>query len=198
MPCNYQPLEVMPLRAAATLCQPAFLHDGKVALEDPATTVMTDLTMIAAVTIDPSCSLNEATEKMISMNVKLLFVTDSNNRIIGLLTNSDLQGERPIQFQQMNGVSRAEILALDIMTGVDHIDALDYSAVRKAKVGDIALTMKDLHRQHALIVEEHGGIRYVRGIFSTTHISKLLGVQIDTFEMASSFADLGRILGCMP
>ena len=196
MPCNYEELEVKPLKTAATLCQPEFLHDGRVALEDPATTVMTDLTAVAAVTISPSSSLNEATEKMINMNVKLLFVTDANNRIIGLLTYSDLQGERPIQFQQMNGISRSEILALDIMTGVDQIDALNFSVVKKAKIGDIAMTMKKLHRQHALVVEEHQGTRRVRGLFSTTHISKLLGVQIDTFEVATTFADLGRILGC--
>jgi len=198
MPCHYQELEVLSLHAAATLCQPEFLHDGKVDLEDPATTVMTDLTIVAPVTIPPSSSLSEATEKMINLNVNLLFVTDSNNRIIGLLTNSDLQGERPIQFQQMNGVPRAEILALDIMTGIEQIDALSFSAVEKAKVGDIAMTMKNLHRQHALIVEKKGGVLYIRGIFSTTHISKLLGVEIDTFEVASTFADLGRMLGCNP
>lgn len=196
MPCNYQELEVIPLRAAVTLCQPEFLHDGKVVLEDAAITVMTDLTMVASVTISPSSTLNEATEKMINMNVKLLFVTDSNNRIIGLLTNSDLQGERPIQFQQMNNISRAEILALDIMTGIEQIDALDFSAIEKASVGDIAMTMKSLHRQHALVVEEQQGDRRIRGLFSTTHISKLLGVQIDTFELASTFADLGKLLGC--
>jgi CBS-domain-containing membrane protein len=196
MPCNYQELEVIPLRAATALCQPEFLQNGKVVLEDPATTVMTDLTTVASVTISPSSSLNEATVKMINMNVKLLFVTNVNNRVIGLLTNSDLQGERPIQFQQMNGVSRAEILALDIMTGIDQIDALDFSAVEKAKVGDMAMTMKNLHRQHALVVEEKEGIRQIRGIFSTTNISKLLGVQIDTFEVAATFADLGKILGC--
>ena len=152
MPCNYEELEVKPLKTAATLCQPEFLHDGRVALEDPATTVMTDLTAVAAVTISPSSSLNEATEKMINMNVKLLFVTDANNRIIGLLTYSDLQGERPIQFQQMNGISRSEILALDIMTGVDQIDALNFSVVKKAKIGDIAMTMKKLHSQHAMVL----------------------------------------------
>lgn len=197
MPCNYQELDSKPLQVACTLCEPSFYPRGVVDLEDPAIKVMTDLTTVAAVTISPSCNLDEATDRMLKMKVKLLFVTDSQERIIGLITYSDLKGERPIQFQQSNGVSRAEICVLDIMTGIENIDVMDWSTIEKAKVGDIAMTMKKLNRQHALVLDNPGEDSYrIRGIFSTSQLSKLLGIHIDTSEVALTFAELERVLGC--
>jgi signal-transduction protein with cAMP-binding, CBS, and nucleotidyltransferase domain len=158
---------------------------------------MTDLTTVSAVTISPSCSLDEANDRMMRMKVKLLFVTDSKNRMIGLITYSDLQGERPIQFQQSNGVSRGEVCILDIMTGIETIDTIEYSVVEKARVGDIAMTMKKLNRQHALILEHPSeDIYQIRGIFSISFLSKSLGINIETTEVAKTFAEFERVLGC--
>ncbi|MCP3850922.1 MAG: CBS domain-containing protein [Gammaproteobacteria bacterium] len=197
MPCNYQELEIKPLQVAATLCEPNYYPDGTVSLEDPAINVMTDLTRVAAVTISPSCTLDEATDRMLKMKVKMLFVTDSKNRIIGLITYSDLQGERPIQFQQSNGVSRKEICILDIMTGVQTLDAVDWTVVKKARVGDIAMTMRKLNRQHTLVLEHPSEDTYqIRGIFSISLLSKSLGINIETTEVAQTFAEFERVLGC--
>ena len=198
MPCNYQELEIKPLQFAATLCTPSLYSQSKlIQLEDPATTVMTDLTEVVAVTISPSSSLDEANDLMIKKKIKLLFVVDTKERMIGLITYSDLQGERPIQFQQSNSVPRSEICVLDIMTGIDTIDAMDWSAVENAKVGDIFMTMKKLHRQHSLVLDSSGTDNYqVRGIFSISLLGKLLGLEIDTTEVAHSFSEFGRVLGC--
>ncbi len=197
MPCIYQELEIKTLQVAATLCDPSKHPQEKVSLEDPAIDIMTDLTSIAAVTISPSLSLSEATDRMLKMKVKLLFVTDSKERIVGLITYSDIQGERPIQFQQSNGVPRSEVCVLDIMTGIENIEVLDWSAVEKARVGDIAITMRKLNRQHALVLEQPAeGTYQIRGIFSISLLSKLLGFQLDTTEVAKTFAEFERVLGC--
>ena len=196
MPCNYQELIIKPLQVAATLCEPISSPQGSVSLEDPAIKVMTDLTTVTAVTILPSCTLDEATNQMLKMKVKLLFVTDSQEQLIGLLTYSDLQGERPIQFQQSNGVSRSEICVVDIMTGIETIDVMEWSAIETARVGDIALTMRKLNRQHALVLDHPADTYRIRGIFSTSLLSKLLGMQIDTTEVAQTFAEFERVLGC--
>ncbi len=197
MPCNYQELEIKTLQVAATLCTPDYYVQEQVKLEDPAIKIMTDLSQIAAVTISPSCTINEATDRMLKMKVKLLFVTDTKDRIIGLITYSDIQGERPIQFQQSNGVSRSEVCVLDIMTSIESIEALDWSIVEKARVGDIAKTMRKLNRQHALVLEHPDENTYqIRGIFSISLLSKLLGLQIDTTEVAKTFAEFERVLGC--
>ena len=196
MPCNYQELRINPLQIAATLCEPNTHPDRKVSLEDPAVNIMTDLTTVTAVTILPSRSLDEATDLMVRMKVKLLFVTNTQKQFIGLLTYSDLQGERPILFQQSNSVSRNEITVHDIMTGINTIEVMDWSAVETARVGDIALTMKKMNRQHALVLDHPADAARIRGIFSTSLLSKLLGMQIDTTEVAQTFAEFERVLGC--
>ena len=197
MPCVYQELEIKPLKVAVSLCEPNFYPIGTVTLEDSALKVMTDLTTVTSITISPSRSLDEATDRMLKMKVKLLFVTDSKDLIIGLITHSDLQGERPIQFQQSNSVSRAEISIHDIMTSIDNLDVMEWSVVENARVGDIAMTMKKLNRQHALVLDHPDNDSYrIRGIFSTSLLSKLLGIQIDTTEVAKTFAEFERVLGC--
>ncbi len=197
MPCNYQELEINPVQSAPVLCEPSFFPKGEVSLEDPAIKVMTDLKFIAAITISPSSSLEEATDRMIKTKVKLLFVTDPSEQLAGLITYSDLQGERPILFQQHNGVQRSEIIVGDIMTRTAELDAIDWSIVERAKVGDIAMTLKKLNRQHALVVDKgYEDTPYIRGIFSTSQLSKMLGVYIDTAEVAQTFAELERVLGC--
>lgn len=196
MPCNYQELIIKPLQVAATLCEPESSPRGSVSMEDPAIKVMTDLTKVPSVTILPASTLDEATIQMLKMKVKLLFVTDSSDKLVGLLTYSDLQGERPIQFQQSNGVSRSEICVVDIMTGIETIDVIEWSAIETARVGDIALTMRTLNRQHALVLDHPADAFRIRGIFSTSLLSKLLGIQIDTTEVAHTFAEFERVLGC--
>ncbi len=196
MPSNYQELEIKPLQSASVLCEPNFFPKGEVSLEDPATKVMTDLKSVAAITISPSSSLSDATDRMIKTKVKLLFVTDPNEQLAGLITYSDLQGERPILFQQHNGVQRSEITVGDIMTRSAQLDAIDWSVVERAKVGDIAMTLKKLNRQHALVVDKgYEDTPYIRGIFSTSQLSKMLGIQIDTTEVAQTFVELERVLG---
>lgn len=198
MPCNYQELEVKSLQVAATLCSPNLYSQANIIkLEDPATKVMTDLSSVVAVTISPSANLDEANDLMIKKKIKLLFVTDAKERIIGLVTYSDLQGERPILFQQSNGVPRSEVCILDIMTGIDNVDAIEWSVIKHSKVGDVFMTMKKLHRQHALVLDNSNPDAYqIRGIFSISKLSNLLGLEIDTTEVAHSFAEFGRVLGC--
>ena len=192
----YHELEIKPLQVSATLCKPNYTPGGSVSLKDPAIKVMTDLTVVAAVTISPSSLLDEAIEQMKKMKVKLLFVTDTKEQIIGLITYSDLQGERPIQFQQSNGVSRNEICVLDIMTSIDKVDVIDWSVVEKSRVGDIVMTMKNIRRQHALVMEgELDNTCRIRGIFSTTPMSRLLGIEIETPGIAQTLAEFERILG---
>ena len=50
---------------------------------------------------------------------------------------------------------------------------------------------------HALVLDNSNPDAYqIRGIFSISMLSKLLGLEIDTTEVAHSFAEFGRVLGC--
>ena len=62
--------------------------------------------------------------------------------------------------------------------------------------GDIVATLKDMGRRHALVVDhDEEGRQKVRGIFSARQISTQLGHQIETVEVAKTFAEGGAALG---
>jgi hypothetical protein len=76
------------------------------------------------------------------------------------------------------------------MTPRAKIEAIDMANVLKSMVGHIVTTLRDSARQHALIVDRDPitGEQRIRGIFSATQIARQLGISIQTFEVASTFA----------
>lgn len=166
-----------------------------VALTDPATLVMTDISKIAPFSIEPTATIDAVNDKMIACGVRLLFVTEGNGDLLGLVTSTDILGEKPVQFITKHGVRREEILVRDIMTLKENLDVLYMSSVANAAVGDIVETMKTVKRQHMLVVEHTSGKETLCGIFSTTQINRQLNINIEPSEVpGTSFADLGKVL----
>ncbi len=150
-------------------------------LDSPALEVMTDLRRVSAVTTDGNTSIANANQTMIARGVRALFVVDDTRRILGILTSSDLLGERPIQLAQARGIHYDEVAARDIMTPAERLEVVDLRDVQHARVGNIIATLRLASRQHALVVEdvEGGGAtgdRTVCGIFSLTQIGRRLGI----------------------
>lgn len=163
-------------------------------LDDPALAVMTDFQIVHAVTIRPEVSIDGALAIMKSQGVRLLLVTDEHDEILGLITAKDIQGEKPIKIAQESRITHSAIRVDAVMTPQSAIEVLNMLSVRNAQVGHIVATLKMLARQHALIVEvdpETKG-QCVRGIFSTSQISKQL--EVNAAEMVtwdSSLAEIG-------
>jgi hypothetical protein len=77
------------------------------------------------------------------------------------------------------------------MTPQDRLDALEMRDVQHARVGQIVATLKEMARQHALIVDYDGsGHQRVRGMFSLTQIARQLGVSIQSTEVARTFSEI--------
>jgi siroheme synthase len=132
---------------------------------------------------------------MIAYGVRLLFVAKADGVLHGLVTFTDLFGEKPVQYIQQHGGSREEILAQDIMTPLAQLEALQQNNVLRAKVGDIVETIKAAGRQHMLVSHTYAdGRQVVTGLFSSTQIEKLLGIEIELSPRAQTFADLERAL----
>lgn len=193
---KYSILKVQPLEMGVT-----FQHPGKkellpVTLKDPAIDVMTDFQKVAAITIAPEESIDTANSKMIRESIRLLFVVNRNQNILGLLTATDILGEKPIQFLQITRGRRKDITVADIMVPQGKIDVLDFSAVGRAKVGDIVETLKKAGRQHALVSDrpEPSQNKTIRGIFSLNQIARQLGVDLQAFEVANTFAEIAQII----
>lgn len=192
---NYNPLSYKSLDAGATYHRPPQRLPERVTADSPATDVMTDFIKVAAMTIGPCASLEDANQRMIASGIRLLFVTGRDNEIMGVITATDILGEKPMKYLQEVGGKREDIFVRDIMTAQDKLDVLCMPEVERATVGDIVETMRRVGRQHALVVERAADDRQiVRGMFSTKQISKQLGITIETTEVAQTFAELEAAL----
>ena len=169
--------------------------------DSPATGVMTDLTRVTAITIREHATLAEANEVMIERAVRSLFVVGDQSAMVGMVTSTDLLGERPIQLSQQLGIRRDEITVRDVMTPADRLEAIDLEDVLQARVGDVVATLKQSGRQHALVIERvssgtAGAVQMVRGIFSLTEIARRLGVPIQaTHDIPRTFAEIEAAIG---
>ena len=187
---QYSPLTLTRLATGARVAEP--VAPGRVTFDDPAFAVMTDLRQVSAATTRPEETIDQAHAIMIRRGVRLLFVLQPGGSIAGIITATDLLGEKPVRFRQERGVAHAEILVEDIMTPASMLEALSLMDVAQMRVGHIVATLQAVGRRH-LIVAEEGGQR-VRGIFSTSQLARQLGMEVQTFEVARSFADIEAAL----
>ena len=190
----YRSLSPRPLKSGAACQKPNSYIP--VRLSTPAIEVMTDFQLVSPVTIGPDESLGQATNAMISRGVRLLFVVNADGLIIGLITARDTTGERPIKLIRDRGGKHSDLRVEDVMTRHENIEALTIADVLNAEVGHILQTLKHIGRQHAIVVEAdpNSGAELVRGIFSATNIGRRLGVPIQTFEVARTFAEIEAAL----
>lgn len=192
---NYTSLPYHNLNTGTTYQRPPQRLPEKVTADSPATDVMTDFTKVAAITMGPCATLDAAEQRMIASGVRLLLVTDQSNAILGIITSTDLQGDRPVKYLQEVGGKREDIFLRDIMTPSDKIEVLYMVDVENARVGNVVETMKRVGRQHALVLDlDENKQQIVRGLFSTKQISKQLGISINPTEVAKTFAELEAAL----
>jgi len=191
----YLPLPQRALAKGARFQNPE-PRGGRVRLTSPALEVMTDLCHVPAATIDPDAPLDAANRFMIRRGVRLLLVTDDQRQVLGLITSTDILGERPVKYAIERGVRRQDILVRDIMTPRDRLEVLWYADLAASEVGHVIATLKASGRQHALIAEPApGGGEVVRGIFSLSQIARQLGIQLAWTEVARTFAEIEAALG---
>ena len=192
---DYAPLDFIMLQAEVPYARPTQTLPEKVTLDDSAVQVMTDFRSMTAIIILPADTVDEAHSRMIQRGVRLLLVVDENRNVLGIVTASDILGEKPVQVAVQRGAGRGEIQVRDIMTPQDRIEVLDLSAVRGAKVGHVVATLRKAGRQHAVVVERDAkGGQIVRGIFSATQIARQLGVSLQMTEVARTFSEIEATL----
>lgn len=190
---QYAPLIARPLgrRGRCTLQHPV---PARVTLDSPALEVMTDLSRVSAVSIAVNATIDQANQYMIARGVRALFVLAGDD-VAGLVTATDVLGDRSMQVAQGRGVPRRELVVADIMTPLPALEAFALWDVRMAKVGQVVASLQRMSRHHALVVEllPDGGER-IAGIFSTSEIARQLGHPVPIPGYATSFAELERAL----
>lgn len=189
---EFRPLSTHSLPRTTDLLQPDLRPQTLVTLDSPALTVMTDLRQVRPVSIDQDATLRQAHQLMVCSGIRLLFVEDAQHSLVGLVTAVDLLGERPIQRMQEQGKSHAELLVRDVMTPRVRLDALRMEEVSHARVGELVATMKQLGRQHALVVQVNvdNGHHELCGLFSTTQMARKLGMPLSFIRLPQTLSEI--------
>ena len=95
---EYFPLTEHSLKTGAIFLSPAQKLPEKITLEDPAINAMTDLSRVAVVTTRAQTSMDKAHDKMKRCGVRTLLVVDDGDKVLGILTTTDILGEKPMRF----------------------------------------------------------------------------------------------------
>jgi CBS-domain-containing membrane protein len=193
---HYAPIKSTLLETGMSLHPVEKVYSDSVSLDDPATRVMTDLMKISAITIRPEISIEIATQRMKHRGVRMLLVTDDKDDIIGLITSTDLQGEKPLQLVQQRGVHYRDLTVRDIMTEHAQLEVLSMEDVEKASVGQVVATLHASGRQHALVADRIPGSldQSLRGIFSAAQIARQLDIEIIGPKVAETFAEIEQLI----
>ncbi|MCB1314834.1 MAG: CBS domain-containing protein [Leptospiraceae bacterium] len=166
----------------------------RVSMDSSAMEVMTDLKQVAASTIGPESSVEEANTKMKLRGVRMLLVVDVDDTILGLITATDVLGEKPMQYLNTHGGQHKDIKVKNIMTPQSQIEVLLIRDVSQASVGDVVETLKKVGHQHAVVVDNQGpnNARTIRGIFSLNQIARQLGINIVNYEVPHTLSEIAN------
>ncbi|MFC1603297.1 CBS domain-containing protein [Pseudomonadota bacterium] len=192
----YKALSCSLIAQGSTVAREARDRKINLSLNDPAMYVMTDFNIMPPFAIGPTASIDAANAKMIASGIRMLFVTGSDGTLFGIVTANDVLGEKPVRYLHEHSGTREDIMTQDIMTPHSELQALKLLDVEMSTVGDVIETMKKLQRQHVLVVEtsETKSGESIRGLFSSTQITRQTGVEIPISERANSFADIERVI----
>ena len=190
------PMPTFRLEAGAAIAQSTPGNAARVTLDSPALEVMTDLMQVKAATTSPATSLHQAEQMMIYLGVRMLFVVTDMPAIVGLVTSTDLRGERQMRLVHERNVHYDELTVGDVMTGLAVLDAIDLERMRVATVSNVIATLKRFGRNHLLVVQADSpqGARRVRGVVSRSQVERQLGTQLTLTPIADSFAEIERAL----
>ena len=193
---NYHALPSRTLGAGAGYRRPSPAWPS-VDLESPAREVMTDLTRVSAATIRPQAPATSANQHMMARGVRLLLVIDEHECVLGLISATDILGERMLKVATARGLRRQELTVADIMTPAEQVEVIALEDIDGARVGHVVATLLHAGRHHALVVdaEPDSGRPMVRGVLSLSQVARQLGRPLQLAEVARTFAEIEVALG---
>ena len=129
------------LSAGTSIAQAQPPQQERVTPESPGMAVMTDLTEVRAATVQPGTTLTQAEQTMIHQGVRLLFVVSQVPSVDGIVTATDLQGEKPLMRVNQRQLKFEDLTVADVMTPLADIDAIDFASLRRANVDQVVTAL---------------------------------------------------------
>lgn len=158
------------LEKSQTICFPSLRQT--MTLASPAIDFFTDFRYVKPLIIDSDIPIDQVEALMCQVHVHLKIVINRDNEIIGLISHKDLVGERPIQIEARQKISRSEIVVSDIMTPIKALKALRYSELVDTKISDVLEALKEEHASHFLVIDDESS--FICGLISTSDIMQKL------------------------
>jgi CBS domain-containing protein len=143
---------------------------------DPAIHAITDFTREHPVTVEEDRQIDDALHDMIHLGVRAMLVM-REQRIVGLITSYDIQGERPLQFLQTSTYTRHQDIRVGhIMTPWDKLLAVDWESIQAARAGDLLHMVEEAGITHLLVLEtgKKNTAPIVRALVSRARLSRQL------------------------
>jgi CBS domain-containing protein len=162
---------------------------------------MTDFLRTSPATIRPQAPIEGANHFMISRGVRLLLVVDESDLVLGVVTATDLLGEKSMRVAIERDIKRQELTVRDIMTPASQVEMFTLDDVEGARVGHVMETLSKLGRQHALVadfdviasknlIDQPVRRTMVRGVFSISQLAHQLGVPLqNSGQVARTFSE---------
>ena len=191
MSTQYPALEFQSMPVGAGYARPEQTFPGGLGVDSPALEAMTDLRRVAPLTVQRTNTLASTRERMRKLGVRMLLVTDATGAVMGVITVTDLDSDRPAKIAAKSGKQVDELLVQDIMTLRGRIEVLQLADVEKASIGQILSSLRDAGRRHALVLdsapddEQH----LICGIFSLTRLCGQIGLSIQPGDPMDSIEE---------
>jgi CBS domain-containing protein len=148
-------LSLLPMRRFGDPVLPrrSILDGQRLELSDPAIYAITDFKRDYPMTVEAERQIDDALTDMIRLGVRALLVA-KEQRLVGLVTSYEIQGERPMQFLQSSNYNRhQDIRVMDVMTPWDELFALDWESVESARAGELVAVFEQINLTHLLVIE---------------------------------------------
>ena len=190
---KFPPLAFQSMPVGAGYARPVVKDPEGLTLDSPALDAMTDLRKVTALTVERSNTLAATRERMKKLGVHMLLVTGATGAVMGIVTMTDLDSDRPGKIASKTGELSQDLLVQDIMTLRGRIEILQLADVSKANVGQILNSLRRAGRRHALILGKHAQTETgeICGIFSLTRVCGLVGLDI---QRGAPMADVEKAL----
>src|ERR1700722_20954177 len=189
-------LSLLPMRRFGDPVLPrrSILDGQRLEPGDPAIYAITDFKRDYPMTVEPERQIDDALTDMIHLGVRALLVS-KEQRLVGLITSYDIQGERPIQFLQSSNYSRhQDIRVVDVMTPWEELAALDWDTVESARASDLLAVFQQTNLTHLLVIEVDKQTSHctVRALASRARLLRQLGDRVSGLAEPAHRGDAGE------
>ncbi|MDX8386729.1 MAG: CBS domain-containing protein [Gallionella sp.] len=147
-----------------------------VSATDPALLVMIDYRSRHSVTVSETDSVDQALDHMKHVGVRCAFVIDEkNSSVVGMITSSDILGEKPQQHMHYTACDHDDVLVKDIMQKINDWCVVNIKDIENSTVGDLRQVFNDTGVTHLPVMEttENNEPR-LRGLLSSAKVKRLL------------------------